>query len=147
MGSVSVEKDKSEPGALGSKPAAKTVVGVPAIPPDQPSDAALTKELPPLDDELPTAHDMKAVSATDAERVLSERVPGVAGAVSPRSPAAGIKTPPLSGDLFRGLARPAAGHPMETETKTRAGVAPQPGMAPKGRSTLLLDGANGTSGS
>jgi len=31
--SVSVEKDKSEPEALGSKPAGKTVVGVPALPP------------------------------------------------------------------------------------------------------------------
>jgi hypothetical protein len=146
--SVSVEKDKSEPEALGSKPAGKTVVGVPALPPapppDQPSDAALTQQLPSLDEEeLPTAHAVKAVSATDAERVLSDKPPpaaGVAGALSPRAPGAGIKTPPLAGDMFPGLPR-APTRSIETETKTRAGVAPQPGMAPKGRSTLLLDGS------
>ncbi len=117
-------------------------MGVPALPPDQPSDAALTRELPSLDEEeLPTVHAVKAVSTTDAERVLADKPPpaaGVAGALSPRAPTAGIKTPPLAGDMFQGLPR---ARPLETETKTRAGVAPQPGVAPKGRSTLLLDGS------
>jgi hypothetical protein len=117
-------------------------VGAVALTPEPPaSDAALTHPLPALDaDELPTAHNVPAVSPTDAERILSDRPPAVAGALSPRAPGAGIKTPPLSGDMFRGLPR-AAGRPLETETKTRAGVAPQPGMASKGRSTLLLDGS------
>jgi hypothetical protein len=139
---VSVEKDKSEPGALGSAPAGRTVVGVPALTPDPPpSDAALTHQLPALDEEeLPTAHNIPAVSPADADRVLSDRAPAVAGALSPRPPATGVKTPPLSGDMFRGLPR-APGRPIEAETKTRAGVAPQPGVSPKGRSTLLLDGS------
>jgi len=139
---VSVEKDKSEPRALGGQPAGRTVVGVPALPPDPaPSDAALTHQLPaPDEEELPTVHNVPAVSAADAERVLSDRPPGVAGALSPRPPTAGLKTPPLAADMFRGLPR-APGRGTETETKTRAGVAPQPGMSPKGRSTLLLDGS------
>ena len=145
--SVTVEKDKAEPGTHGATPAARTVVGVPAMPPDRPSDAAPTRELPARpsetdEDEQPTAIDMKAVSATDADRVLSGRPPGVAGALSPRpSGVAGKTTPPLAGDMFRGLPRPAAGRPAMPEAQTRSGVAPQPGIATRGRSTLLLDGS------
>lgn len=139
--SVSVEKDKSEPQGLGGKPAGRTVVGVPALPPDQPSDAALTRELPALDEEeLPTAHAVKAISPAEAEHLLTEKPAAVAGALPQRAPPAGIKTPPLVGEMFHGLPR-AAARPLDTETKTRAGVAPQPGMASKGRSTLLLDGS------
>jgi len=118
-------------------------VGVPALTPEPPpSDAALTHQLPALDEgELPTAHNIPAVSPSDAERLLSDRAPAVAGALSPRAPATNLKTPPLSaGDMFRGLPR-TPGRTIETETKTRAGVAPQPGVAPRGRSTLLLDGS------
>ncbi len=143
MRPVSVDKDKSEPKGLGSKPAGKTVVGVPAIPPDVPSDVALTREIPPQaagDDDAPTVHNASAMTPADAERVLSDRPPTVAGALPPRPPAAGIKTPPLAGEMFRGLPRPPT-RPIETETKTRAGVAPQSAVASKGRSTLLLDGS------
>ncbi len=118
-------------------------MGVPALTPaPPPSDAALTHQLPALDEgEAPTEHNVPAVSSSEAERVLSERAPPVVGALSPRAPGAGVKTPPLlSGDMFRGLPRP-GGRTLESEAKTRAGVAPQPGVAPRGRSTLLLDGS------
>jgi hypothetical protein len=142
--SVSVEHDKAGPEAVGAKPAPTTVVGVPAIPPDRPSDTALTQQLPAqseLDDDAPTGLDIKPVSDSEAERVLADKSPGVAGAVSPKpSGTVSVRTPALASDLFPGLPRPAAGQPVDTETKTRAGVAPQPGISAKGRSTLLLDG-------
>lgn len=139
---MSVDKDKAGSPRPGGKPAAKTVVGVPAIPADRPSDASVTRPVPPqaVDDEVPTAMDAKAMSAQDAERVLSEKPPAVAGALSPKPAAVTVKTPPLSPDLFPGLPRGARGR-LEPESRTRAGVAPQPGIAPKGRSTLLLDGS------
>jgi hypothetical protein len=43
--------------------------------------------------------------------------------------------------MFAGLTRPSTASGMGPERPTRAGVAPQPGVAPKGRSTLLLDGS------
>lgn len=140
---MSGDKDKVGSGALGGKPAIKTVVGVPVIPADRPSDSAPTHQLPAqrAEDELPTVMDMKAISKADADQVLSSRPPGVVGALAPRgTPAAApVKTPPLAADMFPGLPRP--GRPGESDPKTRAGVAPQPGVATKGRSTLLLDGS------
>jgi hypothetical protein len=169
---VSADKDgKADPGARGGKPAAKTVVGVPAllpaaVPPDTPSDLALTHERrpnAPADSSEPsTAIDMKAISKAEADRVLAwtgftqEEIPTahtgttpqpmksplVAGAVpkpqSPSSPPG--KTLPPSSEMFRGLPRSSAGpRGGAIEKPTRPGIAPQSGMSPSGRSTLLLD--------
>jgi len=41
--------------------------------------------------------------------------------------------------MFTGLGRPASVGPMGPELPTQPGVAPQPGMSPRGRATLLLD--------
>jgi len=143
---VTTEKDKAEPSALGGNPVLKTEVGVPALPIDRPSDQEMTRELPASTDEEdpPTAIDMKALSKGEAERVLSGKpapAAGVAGAL-PAKPGLGapIKTPPLGPEMFPGLNRGAV--PIrESERPTRAGVAAQAAMSPKGRSTLLLDGS------
>ncbi|HEY8039874.1 MAG TPA: hypothetical protein VIF15_08785 [Polyangiaceae bacterium] len=143
---MSADNDrKADPGANGAKPAVKTVVGVPALPPaDRPSDMEMTRELPPQEgpheEEPATALDVKAMSTADAERVLaSAKPPGVAGAL-PRPPTtAPMKTAPPPAEMFVGLGRPKTGGPVEIEKPTRPGVAPQPGVSAKGRSTLLLD--------
>ena len=85
---MSADNDgKAETPAAGAKPAAKTVVGVPAlesVPPDRPSDMEMTRQLPPKSAaeeaeqavsehrELPsTALDVKAISSAEAERMLA----------------------------------------------------------------------------
>ncbi len=119
---MAAENDKP-----GGKPgASRTVVGVPILP---------EAPLPVADDEQPTALAVKTVSPGEAERVLTGAPPTVAGAVSPRPPAVN-RTPGLAGDLFKGI-----GPSFDTMRPTRAGVAPQPGTATRGRSTLLLDGS------
>lgn len=105
------------------------------MPPDRPSDLALTRQLPPKDagdeDEAATAHSVKAVTADDAQRVLearSPRPPPVVGAVARPAPRPGMPTkrPPSTHNMFSGIG-------------TQPGVAPQPGVSVKGRATLLLD--------
>ncbi len=79
---MSADKDKPDTPPSGEgKPVIKTVVGVPAlpaeVPPDTPSDAAMTHQMPALhpDDtaprEGPTAIDVKAMGRAEAERVLA----------------------------------------------------------------------------
>jgi hypothetical protein len=163
---VSDDKDRESGGSNGARPAPKTVVGVPALPADRPSDLQLTRELPPkpevdATDELPTVHAMKAVTVDDADRVLasggatavppaagsspgSPRAPAVAGALArpAQRPAVPTKRPPTSGgEMFTGLG-PASGRSMGLELPTQPGVAPQPGLSPKGRVTLLLDSSS-----
>jgi len=123
---VSADKDKPGTRAGGDgKPATKTVVGVPAlptnvpaeVPPDTPSDAALTHQMPALsaDDtaprEGPTALDHKVMGRVEAERVLAwtgftqEEIPTAQGAESQSGPAArkdsasGVKVAGTAGAL------------------------------------------------
>jgi hypothetical protein len=175
---VSSDKDKPAPPAgRDGKPVIKTVVGVPAlpaeVPPDTPSDAALTHQMPALrpDDtapapqaprEGPTAIDVKVRGVAEAERVLAwtgftqEEIPtaqggpgsqsgpaakpvGTAGALpKPTSQNMRVKTP-APADMFKGLGRPQTTRGLEPEKSTRSGVAPPAPVAPRGRSTLLLD--------
>ncbi len=115
-----------------------------------------------------TALDVKAVSKAEAERVLAwtgftqEEIPTVqgsgptpraaapspspspkpAGALprpAPRTGAPG-KTLPPAPEMFRAPSRPPT-RPLPPEKGTRPGVAPQTGISPTGRSTLLLDGS------
>ena len=105
---MSADKDKPDTPPSGEvKPVTKTVVGVPAlpveVPPDTPSDAAMTHQMPALrpDDtaptgprEGPTAIDVKAMGRAEAERVLAwtgftqEEIPTAQGAPSQSGPAA-----------------------------------------------------------
>jgi hypothetical protein len=165
---VSADKDgKANPPV--AKPATKTVVGVPSlpVPPDRPSDMEMTRELPPkrrnpdATDEQETAL-TAAVTVAEADRVLartgftqeeiptaqggggaptpSPRTPSVAGAVPKAPPRAPTQTPAPSRDTYKGVPRAASPRPsMDAEKTTRPGVAPQTGISPKGRSTLLLD--------
>lgn len=124
--SVSADKDKPDPPAGGGgKPATKTVVGVPAlpnagpaadVPPDEPSDAAMTRQMPAMraDDtaprEGPTAIDVKAMGKVEAERVLAwtgftqEEIPTAQGAppqggAAPKNAAAAAKGSGTAGAL------------------------------------------------
>jgi hypothetical protein len=138
------------------------------VPPDRPSDLEMPRELPPTapiagpDDEQATALDVKAMSGAEAERVLAwtgfaqgeiptaQSTPGPAQSAAPtppRGPAvvgAVPKSPPRSNPSMNTktpIGLPSAQPPraMAPEKTTRPGVAPQPGISPKGRSTLLLD--------
>jgi hypothetical protein len=188
------DKDpKSGPEKAPAAPAARTVVGVPAIPMG-PSELEKTDEgwsavepapivkLPtpepsatliessdkhtPEKEDPNTGVDVKAMSAAEAERVLAftgftqEEIPTshagaspagakpaspvspkattVAGAIKKPAPgAAHVRTPTLGSELFAGLG--GRGKRQEPEKGTKAGVAPQPTLAAKGRTTLLLD--------
>jgi len=123
---VGDEKDrKAEPAGAVPKPVVRTVVGVPSLP------AAEHAEF--TEDEIPTANSA-APPASQAPKA------GVVGALPRPATGAPVITPPLGGDLFAGLRPPVGlGRPTEPENPTRMGVAPQPGLAVKGRSTLLLD--------
>lgn len=146
---VSADKDgkAGRGGPPVAKPATKTVIGVPSlpVPPDRPSDMEMTRELPPkgaspdASDQQETVHNVKAITSADAERVLAS--PAVVGAV-PKAPRAGgpAQTPVGPRETVKGIPRaPSNRPPMDAEKATRPGVAPQPGISPKGRSTLLLD--------
>jgi hypothetical protein len=184
---------KAGPEKAPAAPAARTVVGVPAI--TDPSELQKTDEgwaavepapivkLPapepsatliessdkhaPEKEDPNTGVDVKAMSAAEAERVLAwtgftqEEIPtaqageGGSGAAKPGSPVspkattvagalkkqapagAHVKTPAVGSDLFAGLG--GKGKRQEPEKATKAGVAPQTGVAAKGRTTLLLD--------
>jgi hypothetical protein len=150
---VSADKDaKAEPAAAQPKLATtKTVVGVPSLatPPDRPSDLAMTRQLPPketapqratpdADDEgeQPTFLDSRALTSDDADRVLA-----TAGALPKPAPRAAVpaKTLPPSNEMFAGLRGATVSRGPGIEKPTRPGIAPQQGMSPSGRATLLLD--------
>ena len=178
---MSDDKDRhAGPAADAPRPGTKTVVGVPSLPADRPSDLEMTRELPPKGpapmaqpsstlvggskpdpdgSEPNTALDVKAMSSAEAERVLAwtgftqEEIPtaqggpassaaprpGVAGALPKAHAGAPIKTPPLGNEMLKGMRAGGSTSAMAAERGTRPGVAPQPALQPKGRSTLLLD--------
>jgi len=131
---VSADNDgKAETPAAGSKPATKTVVGVPAlpeVPPDRPSDMEMTRQLPPKSPvpeevegerrELPsTALDVKAISSAEAERMLAwtgftQDEISTAHAGAPPKAGPTPRTPGVAGALPKPAPRPAATTAMKT---------------------------------
>jgi hypothetical protein len=124
----------------------KTIVGVPSLerkaaPAPTPSETLVGSRSPAIEgSDSNTAVDVKALSAAEADRVLKttgftqEEIP----TAQPRTPVKGNaspKPPPASGGspLSPGPRRTSKPPPLP-------GPGTRPGLAPKGRSTLLLDG-------
>src|ERR1700722_5544668 len=104
---VSDDKNgKAETATTGAKPAAKTVVGVPAlpeVPPDRPSDMEKTRQLAPKedsawpeDDEANTI-DSKAMSTAEAEQVLEWAASTQEGVSAAHAPSPHAPSPPAAG--------------------------------------------------
>ena len=109
---MSAENDgKAAKPASTHQPAPRTMVGVPVLTPDT-SDLDSTGEPPPKTSASPSA-------------AMTPRPPSVAGALPKPAAYAPLKTPPLGGDAFPGLAPESRNRPIPPEQGTRHGVAPQ----------------------
>ena len=142
---MSVSNDgKADPGAGKPNTAIKTVVGIPALPSDRPSDAELTRELPPRfpapaassssklarvserNVAAGVSDDVRPMTPDDAERILASSTSKPSGGARPRS-----DVPPRH-----------SAHPLPTRANTlRPSAPPRPAtgtgtVPPKAKAVL-----------